>query len=319
MTMQENESSLFRAALESTRDGLVISEAQGRENPIIYANPAFEQITGYRQDEIIGRDCRFLQGETIDHDKSGAIRKALEVGEPILITLRNFRRDGTPFWNELSISPIRDGAGTITHFVGIQKDVTERVELQQKLAEANRRQEDLLAVLEEQNKRDSLTGLYNRKSLSDEAEILWEGAKRSNGLISVLFLDIDHFKSINDSYGHQAGDACLQKVGEILHECASRRSEIAIRYGGEEFVLVSLAGAHTDPGELATRIRDEAREAVVQLQNPAVALTFTLSIGAACRSPSSEDTLLDLVRSADEAMYEAKIRGRDQVVSRCRG
>jgi len=303
--------------MESSRDGLVIAEAKGKENPIIYANPAFERITGFTQDEILGKDCRFLQGETIDHDKSSRIREALERGEPILITLRNFRRDGTPFWNELSISPIRGASGFITHFVGIQKDVTDRVELQHKLAQSNQRQEELLAALEEQNKRDNLTGLYNRKALTDEAGILWEGAKRSGGLISVLFIDIDHFKSINDSYGHQAGDACLRKVGELLHECAARRSELAIRYGGEEFVVISLVARESDAGELAQLILDKARESVVELASPKVDLRFSLSIGTACSHPGSRDQLQDLIRMADEAMYEAKIRGRDQVVSRC--
>lgn len=314
--MPTPDAALFESALASTRDGVVIAEAGEHDNPIVYTNPAFREITGYTEEEIVGRDCRFLQGEQMDRNLTDQIRKAIDQGKPIRVTLRNFRKDGRLFWNELSISPITNSAGKLTHFVGIQKDVTERVELQEKLAAANRRQETLLAKLEEQNKRDALTGLYNRRALDEEASILWGSLQRMQAMVAVLFIDIDHFKSINDSYGHRVGDACLTELGSILKGQCERNSDLLVRYGGEEFVVISVITSQDTAAKLAENIRQTTKATLVEIDNPPVRVQYTLSIGVASCHPGPKDTLDTLIHAADEAMYEAKIRGRDQVVCR---
>ncbi|MDD3610002.1 MAG: PAS domain-containing protein [Halothiobacillaceae bacterium] len=117
-------------AIDASDDGIVIAEQEGEDNILIYVNPAFERLTGYRADEILYQDCRFLQGTDRDQAGLSVIRKALTQGRPARTTLRNYRKDGSLFWNELSITPIYDAQDKLTYFIGIQKDVTRRVELE---------------------------------------------------------------------------------------------------------------------------------------------------------------------------------------------
>ncbi|MFC0679655.1 PAS domain-containing protein [Lysobacter korlensis] len=121
---------LFRDAVMSARDGIVIATvAPGvREHPITFANPGFERLTGYNQAEILGRDCRFLQLDDRDQPEVQIIRDAIHAGRDCLVTLRNYRKDGSMFWNELSLAPMRGPDGRVWRYVGIQKDVTARMQ-----------------------------------------------------------------------------------------------------------------------------------------------------------------------------------------------
>ncbi|WP_158828497.1 PAS domain-containing sensor histidine kinase [Mucilaginibacter lacusdianchii] len=126
---------LFVAAMDATVNGIVITDNRQPDNPIIYCNKAFEELTGYRHDEIIGHNCRFLQGDDRNQKQRQLIRDTIERGEHCSLEIRNYRKDGTLFWNQLVISPVKDGDGNITHFVGVQNDVTRRREAEDALKE----------------------------------------------------------------------------------------------------------------------------------------------------------------------------------------
>lgn len=117
---------LYKRALAATSCGIVISDACQLNNPIIYCNPAFEKITGYSQEEAIGRNCRFLQGPDTDPKVIEKIRQSIREGQECQVVLKNYRKDGTSFWNDLTISPVRDASGCLTHFIGVQTDITQR-------------------------------------------------------------------------------------------------------------------------------------------------------------------------------------------------
>lgn len=122
-------------AVAASSQGVLITDPTRHDNPIIYCNPAFEKITGYSRDEVIGRNCRFLQGTDRDQEPISELRGAIDEGREINVVLRNYRKDGTMFWNELSISPVRNNDGMVTHIVGIQNDITNRIQAQQALTE----------------------------------------------------------------------------------------------------------------------------------------------------------------------------------------
>ncbi len=117
---------LYESVLAATSCGIVISDARLPQNPIIYCNPAFEKITGYAQDEVVGRNCRFLQGDKTDPQAIEKIRQSLKNQQGCEVVLQNYRKDGTLFWNDLTISPVRDADGCLTHFIGVQTDITAR-------------------------------------------------------------------------------------------------------------------------------------------------------------------------------------------------
>jgi len=134
----EKRLNLIERAADTSNEGITISDALQPDNPIIYANQGFVRLTGYSEDEVIGKNCRFLQGPHSDSNTIGVISQALETGKQCTVELLNYRKDGTPFWNRLSITPIFDNSGQITNFVGIQSDITELKHSKEKLEAANR-------------------------------------------------------------------------------------------------------------------------------------------------------------------------------------
>ena len=127
----------FAAAFMTTGMPMLITDARQSDNPIAYANEAFTELTGYRREELLGRNCRMLQGPATDPDLIEAMRRAVSAGEAIELEILNYRKDGRPFWNALHISPVRNAAGTISHFFSSQHDVTAKKDLELKLQQAN--------------------------------------------------------------------------------------------------------------------------------------------------------------------------------------
>lgn len=130
---------LLQSMVDASNDGIVVTEREGDDTILIYVNAAFERLTGYTRDDILYQDCRFLQGDDRDQLGRARIRRALAEGLPCREVLRNYRKDGSAFWNELSITPVYNAADQRTYFIGIQKDVSRQVELERKLAEARAR------------------------------------------------------------------------------------------------------------------------------------------------------------------------------------
>ena len=126
---------LLKLVVEASNDGIVVAEQEGDENILIYANPAFQRLTGYSVDDILYQDCRFLQGD--DRDQAGltVIREAIKNLLPCRQIVRNYRKDGSAFWNELSITPVFNEADQLTYFIGIQKNVSAQIEAQQRVVE----------------------------------------------------------------------------------------------------------------------------------------------------------------------------------------
>lgn len=126
---------LLQLVVNASNDGICVAEQEGDDNILIYVNHAFETLTGYKTDDILYQDCRFLQKDDRDQPGLDAIRQAVKAGVPCRQVIRNYRKDGSLFWNELSITPVFNEADQLTYYIGIQKDVTEQVAAQQKMAE----------------------------------------------------------------------------------------------------------------------------------------------------------------------------------------
>ena len=305
---------LLRQAVAASNDGLVIADARLPDMPLVYVNPAFERLTGYRADEVLGKNCRFLQREDTNQDGLDEVRVALKRSASCMVTLRNYRKNGSMFWNELSLAPILERTGQVKHFVGTLSDVTARVLTEQQLIEKQHRLEKTKRMLQGLALKDALTGLYNRRYFSEQVEREWNRARREQSPLSVMMIDIDHFKRFNDTYGHLAGDRCLRAVADALRGCFVRASDLVARYGGEEFVVL-ICGAERQPArERAELVRRAIKELPIECPGRAAAPAITVSIGLATavagRGGSSEDLLL----AADRSLYQAKRRGRDRVV-----
>jgi diguanylate cyclase (GGDEF)-like protein/PAS domain S-box-containing protein len=284
---------LAQRALESSGNGIIITDCLQPDNPVVFVNPAFERITGYSEAEVIGKNCRFLRGD--DHSQSAILRlrQAIEDKRDTRVVLRNYRKDGKLFWNELYVSPVRADDGTVTHFVGVQKDISE-----QKLAEEN-----LLHMATH----DALTGLPNRSLLHDRIDQAIGYARRVQREIAVMFLDIDRFKNINDSLGHAAGDALISIMSQRLRG-AVRMVDTVARVGGDEFVIVLTNVTHEDD---ITQVLSSLFSAINQpVSVDGHEITVTASIGISTYPRDGSD-VTSLLKNADTAMYQAKEAGRN--------
>jgi len=162
---------------------------------------------------------------------------------------------------------------------------------------------------------DSLTGLHNRRSFNRQFERLWRQAQRDGKPLALLLCDIDHFKAYNDCYGHQAGDAALQRVGMLIEQAARRPLDMGVRLGGEEFALLLFDIAADEARQRAEALRQSLEAAAIAHRGSDSAEVLTMSIGVACLTPGVQAELGQLYEQADRALYEAKAFGRNQVAA----
>ena len=283
---------LNQRAVEASSNGILIVDAQAPDMPIIYVNRAFETLTGYSQAEILGQNCRFLQGEESHQAGLRSLRQSIQAQQDGHALLRNYRKDGTPFWVDLHTSPVRDEQGTVTHYVGFQTDCTERIRYQDELRY--------------QAGHDTLTGLANRSLLRDRIDQALLHSRPGEQL-AVVFIDLDRFKLINDSMGHAAGDLLLKQCAVRISAKVEQEDTIA-RMGGDEFVVL----LHQVAGPQAVQQQIDAILAALNAPFHIDGNTITISASAGIAlHPAHGETTSALLRNADIAMYDAKSHGRD--------
>ncbi|QOR39202.1 EAL domain-containing protein [Billgrantia diversa] len=290
---QEAELRLLKRGIEASPNGVVMSDATQPDMPLVYANEAFCELTGYAQEEVLGKSCRFLQGDETHPKDIEAIRQALAAQADVQVTLLNYRKDGTPFWNRLAISPVFDDGGHCTHFIGIQEDITR-----------DRSQEARIAY---QATHDMLTDLPNRSVLDDRLEQDFRLSQREQSLLAVMYLDLDGFKAINDGLGHAMGNRVLMSVAGRLRQLLGPSDTLA-RLTGDEFVF--LMPGFKDRAEVAAAAERILAALECPFEIEGRTLYISTSIGIAC---SDEDVQQahELVQHADLAVEAAKRQGRN--------
>jgi diguanylate cyclase (GGDEF)-like protein/PAS domain S-box-containing protein len=294
---------LTAAAVSRLNEIVLIMEAGLPTNPeprVVFANVAFERRTGYSREEVLGRAPHILQGPNTQRSELDRIRSAFQKWEPVRAELINYTKSGEEFWLELDIVPIADETGHFTHWVAVGWDITER-----KKAEAHIHR---LAFF------DALTGLPNRRLLLDRIGLLLANVRRSKMVSAVLFIDLDHFKYINDARGHAVGDSLLKHVAMQLSNVL-READTVARIGGDEFVvLISALAEDVNAGALAAMaVAEKVRDAIAQpFDFEGQPYSPHGSIGVTLLT-KEEQTADDLLREADMAMYQAKAAGRNRI------
>ncbi len=285
---------LLKRAIESTLNGVVITDVTRPDNPIIYVNPAFERMTGFGVHEVLGKNPRFLRGDDRDQVELKKLVLTFQEQRDGYFVLRNYRKDGTLFWNELFIAPVRDRDGAVTNYIGVMNDISE-----------HRRYEEQLVY---QATHDPLTGLPNRTLLQDRlGQALALEAFRRRTPLCVMFLDLDNFKKVNDTLGHTVGDMLLKAVANRLKNCV-RGGDTVARLGGDEFIVV-LPNVREVPDVVivARKILDIFATPFLLMGHE---IYITASIGIAI-FPNDGETVDALLKNADAAMYHAKEQGKN--------
>lgn len=275
---------------DSSAEGVIITSPQGQ---IIAVNRAFTEITGYGEEEAVGRHPRFLQSGL--HDKTFYRRmwETIEKKGRWQGEIWDCCKDGRIYPESLTISAVKDAGGAVTHYVGVFSDITALKQAYEQL--------DYLAH------HDPLTGLANRRLLEERLAVALDRAARTDRGIAVLFIDLDRFKNINDTLGHQAGDLVLREVAERLRKHESV-SDTITRVGGDEFLaVVEDLDAPAAASQIASRILgDLSRNSVMLDQEFFVGASIGISL-----FPQDGRDSATLIQYADMAMYRAKERGRN--------
>jgi diguanylate cyclase (GGDEF)-like protein/PAS domain S-box-containing protein len=285
---------LLVSALTAVSYGVVITDIKAN---IEWANPAFEKLTGYTVTEAIGRKpSELVKSGEQDEDFYQALWQKISLGKTWCGELINKRKDGSLYHEELTIAPVADENGEICHFVGIKQDISERKQMQEQLWE--------MATT------DVLTGLINRRYFMVKLEEEFARVQRLDCHdVSVLMLDIDFFKRINDSYGHAIGDAVLKHFTDIMRSCL-RKTDTAGRLGGEEFSIF-LPDTDLPAAQIfAQRLCKKVEDSPLLLDDKPIAVTVSIGIGLMSVTDDSCDAVL--IR-ADDALYRAKETGRNRV------
>ena len=279
--------------IEVSANAIILCSADAPGYLIEYVNPAFERITGYAAGEVIGQRLEDLQGPEQGRQDMHAITAALREQREGKAIVRNFRKDGSSYWSELFVAPVRDdGDGPVSHFVVAQYDISTVMRFEQEL--------------EFQARHDILTGLANRALLRERLEQAMAVARRSTLPLWVVFIDLDRFKFVNDTLGHDAGDLVLKNVAERLCD-ATREVDTVARLGGDEFVLLLPQHGNGEPGAaILQRIQDAVAQPL-QLGEYEFFLSCCMGVAVYPDDGVDADTL---IKHADIAMYRAKEQGR---------
>ena len=281
---------LLSQAVEQMDEMVRITDIDGN---IIYVNPATTKTTQYSEEEILGNNSKLFQSGKHSKEFYKKLWKTILNGDTYKNTLINRKKDGALFYDEKIISPLKNEKGDIRYFVSTSRDISDRITLEQELKQ--------LAT------QDALTGIYNRYKINAKIEEEIKRADRYEESFGLVMFDIDHFKKVNDSYGHDVGDYVLQELSHIILSNI-RETDSFGRWGGEEFMLLL---PHT-PKEEITQIAEKLRKKVQEHLFKHVK-QITISIGATLYK--KDEGISKLIKRVDIALYEAKSHGRNQVVS----
>ncbi len=286
----EESARLWARVLEDSAEGIVITDTDRR---ILTVNKAFTALTGYAPEEVIGSDPKVLSSGRHEPAFYHVMWRTIRESGRWQGEIWNRRKSGEVYLEWLSITAVRNDAGQITHYVGIFTDITERKESADRI--------EFLA------NHDFLTGLPNRSLMNDLARQAVATTRRKGSNLALLFLDLDRFKTINDSLGHPAGDVLLQRVASRLTDCV-REGDTVARLGGDEFLIMLPELARSQDAALVAEKIVQAMHKPIYVQEHELAITASIGISIC---PHDGFDVPTLVKNADAAMYHAKERGRN--------
>jgi diguanylate cyclase (GGDEF)-like protein/PAS domain S-box-containing protein len=291
---------MFEPIVNQANDAIIVAEfdtSSGGGFKITYANEAFTRIFGYSKDEAVGRSPRMLQGPDTCADTIKEINKAVHRGGAIRRRILNYNRNGDRVWVDVNIVPLPSPDGQIRRFAAIERDITLEVGREHHLEE--------LAF------GDPLTKLGNRRYFEQTLVREMSRARRGGQPLSLAILDIDHFKAVNDSWGHPVGDRVLVAVASAMLQAVRTYDHVA-RIGGEEFAVLLPGANSTDAHQVTERICASIRDARIALDGRTISVTCSAGLASMVHPADKPE---GLTQRADRGLYMAKNAGRNRVVA----
>ena len=294
----------WRRVVDSAPEGIVICDAAAGDCPAVFVNKAFVQMSGYPAAALLGSNLRTLQGTDRDQEARTRLAEAVSKGEAARVLLRNYRPDGSLFWNETVIQPVRT-AGKLTHFVGYHRDAGER------LKQAERAPTGLPSWLRE----DRLTGLSSRAYFEELLRRDWQLAQRDSHEIGLTLFDIDDLGAYNEKFDRAAGDACIRRVARVIAASYRRGGDLVGRWEGGTFAVLTQGEAAQRASQYAQVVTQRVRELLIHHPTAGNGRYVTLSAAIASLVPPRTLEVEGLLKACAAAMKRAKKSGKDQIAT----
>jgi diguanylate cyclase (GGDEF)-like protein/PAS domain S-box-containing protein len=290
---------LLRSVLDAAPEGIVVCEARAGDQPVVYVNAAFEKLTGYSSDELTGHDLRRLQAWDRDQDGRNQLRDAIGQGGSCRVLLRNYRKDGSQFWNEMMVQPLRREGDTVTHYVGFHRDVSDRER------SGLRRVTGLPTWLRE----DRLSGMCSRAYFEEILQHDWQCGAREARAVTLIVFDIDELASYNETFGRSAGDACIRRVAGIVGAAFKRGADVVARWEGGRLIALVRNSDMTLVPTFAASVAQKVLGQHIHHPRAARQKFVSVSVGAASLNPTADYSADALIHATMSALARAK---RDQ-------
>jgi diguanylate cyclase (GGDEF)-like protein/PAS domain S-box-containing protein len=295
----------WRMVVDTAPEGVVVCDAMAADHPVIYANAAFAAMSGYAADALLGKNLRILQGSDREQEGRQRMREAVERGEMAKVLLRNYRQDGSLFWNEVVIQPVRNPAGKLTHFIAYYRDASERLKGADKTAPG------LPSWLRE----DRLTGLHSRAYFEELLQRDWLLAQRDSHEIALTLFDIDDLATYNDTFDKSAGDACIRRVARVIGASYRRGGDLVGRWEGGSIAALTQGDAAQKAPQYAQVVAQRVRDLLIHHPRNGAGRYLTISAGVASLVPQRDMPLEALLKGCRAALKRAKGTGKNGIVT----
>jgi diguanylate cyclase (GGDEF)-like protein/PAS domain S-box-containing protein len=301
---------MYRRLVESLSEGVVLIDAQGTDHPVLYVNPAFETLTGYSSAELLGHNLRLLQADDRDQEGRHRLREAMNRGESCRVLLRNYRKDGTLFWNEMTVVPLRHADGCVTHYAGHHRDAGERLRIDPRAAKDSMSGQQMPTAMAIRD--DRLTGLYTLPYLEELLKRDWAVAQREQRSIAVFAIDIDALELYNATFGRGAGDSTIRRVAHAVSGCLRRTSDVTARIDGGSLMAFAPGLANEQALRVGQQMAERVRDLRIHHPRSAVLRYISISVGVCAAIPDTTESPGTLLQKAQLQLQHAKKSGRNQ-------
>jgi diguanylate cyclase (GGDEF)-like protein/PAS domain S-box-containing protein len=305
---------LLRGLVDSAPEGIAICESRDGDWPVVFVNAAMEHLTGYESGELVGRSLRVLQAE--DHDQEGLakIKAALRDGLPCHTTVRNYRKDGTMFWNEISLAPLRSTEGRVTHVASFHREGGDRLRAdgRSEPRDPTMSTQTMLAYLRD----DKLTGLLRRTYFEELIKRDWGLAQRESRRLSFLVFDLDSFSAYKDVFGKPGADQSFRRIARVIAGCFRRASDLCGRFDEDQIAALTTGLDLPQAAKLADAVLARVRDLAIHHPRSSVSRYVTASAGVVSLVPPHDASPTRIYEAALKALHDAKELGKNRVVSR---
>ncbi len=293
----------WRTIVDGSPDGVVVCDAVATDCPVVYVNAAFAQMCGYAPTALMGTNLRILQGTDRQQESRHRMKESIERGEACRVLIRNYRQDGSLFWNEAQLQPLRNAEGKLTHWIGYCRDAGGRMKSVDRATPG----------LPTWQREDRLTGLHSRAYFEELLRRDWQLAQRDSHAIGLVFFDIDDLGSYNEKFQRTGGDACIRRVARVVSSSYRRGGDLVGHWEGGTFAVIIQGDAAERAPEYARIVAQRTRDLLIHHPRQGAERYVTLSAGVASLVSPRELPLEALINACRMALHRSKQQGKNTI------